>query len=75
MADRIIHLDEDVHTRAKEFCVAENTTLKEYVTDLINRDLDQRRKEVEKRSLPPTVYGGDPEVASKPPFWAARGRK
>lgn len=43
----IIELDEEFHRRLKIFCFTQGTTLKDYITDCVKKDLETKKEQTQ----------------------------
>lgn len=78
MTEKVVHIPEEIHTRARVFCKAHGLHMKAWVSKLI---LDAaaagkaaQALPVRKKKLEQTTGGEDGSKPwEQPPFWAGRG--
>lgn len=77
MAEKVVHVPDEVHAKAKAFCERHRLHMKRWVSglilDAISDDKVRRTTPVTKKKLPATETGGEdgPKPWERPPFWAA----
>ncbi len=73
---KVVHINDDTHARAKEFCKKNGIRLKDWISKLVERGvLDvipiTRVGPVQRKTLPKMESGGSSD-GDAPPFWADR---
>lgn len=81
---KVVHLADDSHRRAKEFCKQHSLRMSDWVATLINeaiskgrtdtkvRALVPKKKILEKLQSKPTMDETGVPVYAKPPFWSSK---
>jgi hypothetical protein len=81
---KVVHLTNDAHRRAKDFCAERGLRMSDWVAALIDeainkgraettvRELVPKKKILEKLETKPQIADDGVPVYSKPPFWHSR---
>ncbi len=81
---KVVHLADDAHKRAKEFCHQHNLRMSDWVATLIDeaisrgridtqvRELVPKKKILEKLETKPQAEPDNVPVYARPPFWQNR---
>ena len=84
---KVVHLSDDAHRRAKEFCKVHGLRMSDWVTTLIDeavskgrtdtnvRTLVPKKKILERLDATPQIDDTGVPVYAKPPFWKRSARE
>lgn len=80
MAEKVVHIPDDVHEQAKAFCKKNHIHMRDWVSSLIEEGIENvirfplnGPQPVKKKDLPKTEgRSSDTEAFEQPPFWGNR---
>lgn len=73
MAGKVIHISDEHHRKAKEYCTKYEIRMSEWIGELIDKELRKENGEFKKKILPEIVVSDkEDDPFSAPPFWETR---
>ncbi len=79
MAEKVVHIPDDVHEKAKAYCKKNQMPMRDWVSKLIEEGIENviplhGPQPVQRKELPKTEgKGSDTQAFERPPFWGKRG--